>query len=117
MKCRKCNSTNTRVTVTEHHNHETWRYHRCLDCTAKYKTIEKYVNYKPGPVPGRKQKKRYAMMGEGNHRSVLTDDNIRTIRLLAAKGKKQKDIAKEYGVSESRISAIVRRKAWSHVFP
>ena len=29
MKC-DCNSTNTRVTVTEHHDHETWRYYRCL---------------------------------------------------------------------------------------
>jgi len=119
MKCRNCNSSNTRVTVTEHHKNETWRYNRCLICGTKFKTIEQYEQLKRGPASNSTwhQKNRDFIRGENNHMAVLTDNNIRRIRLLAERGIKQKDIAKEYGVSPNRISRIVRRLEWTHVYP
>lgn len=115
MNCRKCNSRYTRVTVTDHKNGETWRYCRCIDCGHKFKTIEVYAEPKPGPKPGNKQPGGMHRRGEQNHAAVLLEANVREIRRLASGGIKQKDIAVQFGISESVVSRIVRRKMWSHV--
>lgn len=115
MKCRQCNSTQTRTTVTEHRGNETWRYCRCLDCGARFKTIETYANPKPGPVPGTKVHVNTIKRGEQNGWSVLTEQNVSTIRCLAMDGVKYSDIAERFGIHESTVYRIVKRKTWTHV--
>ena len=44
MKCPKCNSKETRVSCTEDHGDFTKRYCRCLNCKARFRTTEKYLN-------------------------------------------------------------------------
>lgn len=115
MKCRYCNSLNTRVTVTEHQGNETWRYCRCLDCKAKFKTIETYAIKKRGSIPGVPQHENCVKRGESNGSSVLTEDNIRTIRQLAENKVTYDVISKKFGVCKSTVYKIVKRKRWEHV--
>jgi transcriptional regulator NrdR family protein len=115
MKCRCCNSSNTRVTATEHHLYETWRYCRCLDCDTRYKTIETYAVKKPGAVFGVKRRPNTIKRGEEHSQSVLTEANVKRIRLLAESGSPYINIAKEYGVHISTIYRIVKRKLWASV--
>lgn len=54
-----------------------------------------------------------AMANEECPTAVLTNDDVREIRLLAASRKtKQAAIAKRFGVSPATISMIVNRKTW-----
>lgn len=54
------------------------------------------------------------MPGEKNPLAKLCDDDIRRILALAG-SKGQKAIAKEFGITQSNVSLIVRRKTWAHV--
>lgn len=47
--------------------------------------------------------------------SKLTEDDVLAIRRLAERRVKQSDIARIFEVAESRISAIVNRKEWTHI--
>lgn len=115
MKCRYCNSTNTSVTVTEHHSNETWRYCKCGDCSARYKTIETYAIPKRGSKPGSSVHPRSIKKGESNGSSVLTEKNIRHIRLLAETTMTYDEIATKFGIHKSTVYRIVKRKMWAHV--
>lgn len=115
MNCRRCNSSNTRVTVTEHRGNETWRYCKCQDCDTRYKTIETYAVKKPGAIPGVKRRPVTVKRGEKNGQSVLTVANVKRIRLLAEFGATYDNIAKEYGVHSSTIYRIVKRQLWDSV--
>lgn len=53
--------------------------------------------------------------GARNGSAKLTEADVREIRRLAAEGVPQKILAVRFGVSESVISAVVRRKTWRHV--
>lgn len=48
----------------------------------------------------------------GRYNSKLTDHDVATILSLANGGKRQKQIAKDYGVCEATISNIVNHKVW-----
>lgn len=113
MNCRQCGSKETRTTATEHHDSETWRYCRCLQCDARYKTVETYARQKPGPKPNTVNPSRN--LGADNGASVLTEANVKRLRLLAARGVSQKNIAKEFGLATSTVSRIITRKMWSHI--
>jgi len=115
MRCRKCNSRNTRVIVTEHHGNETWRYCRCLDCETKYKTIETYAILKRGSIPGVPQHPNCIRRGEGGGSSVLTEQNVRDIRRLSEEKVTYKEIARRYGIHKDTVYRIVKRKRWIHV--
>ena len=54
-------------------------------------------------------------VGEAVHQSKLTAKNVLDIRARAAKGEKQAALAREYGVGETTLSYIVRRRMWKHV--
>lgn len=114
MKCRSCDSTNTRVTCTEHHGNQTKRWCRCLDCGEKFRTIECYEKSKPGPPKGSRRPGVIAR-GSAHGRSVLTEKNVLDIRKLARKGKTYKQISEIYGIGPSYISRIVNYKQWSHL--
>ena len=49
MKCPKCYSRNTRVVSTDPIKDTTKRYCRCLDCTARFTTIEKHLETAQNP--------------------------------------------------------------------
>lgn len=115
MQCRSCSSTNTRVVVTERHGYETWRYNRCEDCGAKYKTIEVYERPKTGLPPGYKAHPNQRRRGEENNLSVLTERNVLEIRRLAGEGQTYESIAKHFGIHKDSVYRIVKRKRWAHV--
>lgn len=50
-------------------------------------------------------------------RSKLDLDTVRAIRERAAAGEFQRDMAAEYGISPSSVSAIVMHKIWREVSP
>ncbi len=52
--------------------------------------------------------------GEKNNRSKLTDEQARQIKFYSFHYK-LKDLAKEYGVSTTTISAIRTNKKWKHI--
>lgn len=110
MKCRKCQSVNTRVTCTRHGQQETRRYCRCLDCGQRYVTVETYLL----PVREVKVHPRQAIKGEKNNFAVLTEENVRDIRRLAEEHTYQV-IAKRYGIHKDTVYRIVKFKRWAHV--
>jgi len=115
MRCRACNSINTRVTSTFHKNATvTIRYCRCLNCKARYQTLERYVTPKPGFMFGVKRDNNQAR-GERISSSVLTEDNVREIRKLSAAKQTYVQIAKQFGIHKDTVYKIVNRKSWAHV--
>ena len=112
MKCHQCQSTNTRVTCTDHYETLTKRYIRCLDCGCKFRTIEKYEVHKRGPKKGSKLPD---TQGSKNGFSVLTEQNILDIRKLKQEGKTNFAISVIYGINRGHVSKIVNRKVWTHI--
>lgn len=53
--------------------------------------------------------------GENNGQAKLTNEDIRTILAMWANGTRGIDIAREFGVTKSTISKIVRGDAWTHI--
>lgn len=53
--------------------------------------------------------------GEKNHKSKLTETDVKRIRRLVASGTRQSQLAKEYGVNFSTIFHIIQGKTWRHV--
>jgi transposase-like protein len=115
MNCRYCNSTNTRVTVTRQHPNETKRYCRCLDCEARYKTVETYAVLKRGALPGIRQHANCHVKGEQVGTAVLTEANVLEIRRLASDNQTYVQIAKRFGIHKDTVYRIIKRKSWTHV--
>ncbi|XOQ12649.1 MAG: hypothetical protein ACFWTY_01360 [Shouchella clausii] len=55
------------------------------------------------------------MQGTSCHYSKLTDNDIPIIRTRIANGLTQREVAEEFGVTQTTISAIIRGEAWKHV--
>lgn len=53
--------------------------------------------------------------GEDATGSKLTEESVRQIRSEHASGATQKEIAARHGVSQTLVSAVVRRVIWKHV--
>lgn len=53
--------------------------------------------------------------GSKHHHAKLTESDIPEIRRRYANGEMQATIGADYGVSQSCISSIVTREAWSHI--
>jgi transcriptional regulator NrdR family protein len=116
MRCRACNSRNTRVTSTDLTNAVlTKRYCRCLDCKAHYQTIETYAMVKRGSMFGVQQDNSRKARGERISTAVLTEDNVREIRKLSATKQTYVQIAKQFGIHKGTVYKIVNRKSWAHV--
>lgn len=54
-------------------------------------------------------------MGEKNARAVLTNDEVREIRMLRAGGTTLAVIAQRFGIGVMTVSHIVRRNTWKHI--
>lgn len=53
--------------------------------------------------------------GTAHHSAVLTDDDVRQIKLLLRNGIPQSDIAARFGVGSRAISKINLGQRWSHI--
>lgn len=53
--------------------------------------------------------------GVKSWRTTMTEEDIRFIRSTCAMGIPKKDLADQYGVSETQIYRICSREQWSHV--
>jgi len=58
---------------------------------------------------------RFLYTGEANGRAKLTEAQVKEIRAACAAGERQCDVAARYGVGQTAISDIVRRRKWRHV--
>lgn len=67
------------------------------------------VNVRDGYRNGR------SPLGEARSVAKLNDEQVRDIRLSAAKGESQRSIAARLGVCQQLVSGIVRGRRWSHV--
>lgn len=114
MKCPECNSSNTRVTCTNHFNGFTKRYCRCLDCEHKFRTVETYEYIKPGPPKGAPRPGKIAR-GESHGASFLTAQNVLEIRKMRAMGYTLKEISNKFGIAPPYVSRLVNRKNWTHI--
>ena len=110
MKCRSCNSSNTRVTCTDKLSDlVTKRYCRCLDCKAKFRTVERYEIAKPIPLES-------SLTARTAHfNSKLTPYQVRTIRHLHQTGYSNGQIALKLQMHRSTICKIVNYKTFKHV--
>lgn len=54
-------------------------------------------------------------VGERNRFALLDEEDVRTIRRLAALGATQASLKDAYGVSQQCVSAILTRATWRHV--
>ena len=54
-------------------------------------------------------------LGEDHHKSKLSAVMVIDIRRRCIKGETQQSLAAQYGVAQTTISAVVRRKTWSHL--
>lgn len=52
------------------------------------------------------------LLGSSHPRSKLNEDQVRAIR---ADGRRQIDIAIDYGIKQAQVSEIKRRVAWTHI--
>jgi hypothetical protein len=68
-----------------------------------------------GGVIAHKVKKHRTVYGMKVHSAVLTENDVREIRHLAALSLSYGDLGKTYGVSRTTISSIARRKTWRRV--
>lgn len=56
-----------------------------------------------------------AYCGTRHWKAVLEEQDVRKIRALYASGVRQTSLAVEFGVTQTQVSNIVRRKSWAHV--
>jgi len=56
-----------------------------------------------------------ANKGSAHYNATLTDDQVMEIRTRLLYGQKQKDIALDYGISQSAVSKIKNNQKWKHI--
>lgn len=56
-----------------------------------------------------------SLKGSRNGQSKLCETDVERIRDQARCGRKQRHIARQFGISEQALSAIIHRRTWQHV--
>lgn len=74
---------------------------------------ENHPRYACGSFPEVRPEQR--ARGERNAASRLTEEMVREIRRLSAKGARQVDLAERFGIAQPNISKVIRRETWAHV--
>lgn len=83
-------------------------------CNPKHLWLGDYAdNLKDAETKGRKEPLK-PMPGITNPEAFLTENEVRAIRLSAAR-KTQQEIAAFFGISQSHVSAIIHRRSWAHI--
>jgi hypothetical protein len=93
----------------------------CVDCGEPAQDWST-VNSSSGDVQGRFQPRcrkchRYhdGATGEGNPRAKLTSGKVRELRARRAEGLTYRQLAAEFGISDTSARAAVHRKTWAYV--
>lgn len=86
--------------------------HRC-DTPACTEPAHLFVGSRAENARDRDAKLRQAR-GHQNGRAKLTTAQVHQIRVLLATGAKQADVGAVFGVSQTAVSKIARRKRWAH---
>ena len=85
--------------------------HRC-DTRACYNPVHLVDGTQADNVRDIHERGRYKL---ARGRALVTEDDVRTIRKLHAKGVRQCDLARTYELDGATIWCIVHRRSWSHV--
>lgn len=67
------------------------------------------------PRCGQCHRQRDSARGVDHGNAKLTETEVLAIRKAAASGATQRAIAQQYGLAQSNVSLIVRRKTWCHI--
>jgi hypothetical protein len=79
-----------------------------------YEDCLKKGRYKPPPLPS--TIKRNLAIGDRNKSTKLTKDQVIAIREAYSNGgRRQSELAKEYGLNQSSIRDIIIRHTWKHI--
>lgn len=78
-------------------------------------TIYNIVTKKVWRKPYEHENKLGVKRGESHSMAVLTEADVKTIRLLAASGVKKTELALQYSCSKNCIQSVVQRRTWKHV--
>lgn len=54
-------------------------------------------------------------IGERHGQAKITNEIVRAIRMMRASGATQKEVARHFGIAQSNVCLIVKRKTWTHV--
>lgn len=87
--------------------------HRC-DNPACVEPSHLFLGTNDENVADKVAKQRQAR-GVTNGRANLTEQSVRAIRAEYASGETQTVLAKRYGIHQTHVSLIVRRKEWAHL--
>jgi hypothetical protein len=97
------------------------RDHACVDCGNPAQDWST-VNPSSDDIQARFQPRcrrchRYydGAVGEGNRRAKLTSGKVRELRARRADGLTYRQLADQFGISDSSACAAVNRKTWAHV--
>lgn len=101
----------------------TKKSHSSMHMKERWQTGKMQANLRPKSTETRlhmseaQQNRDFSTFARGeSHFHYLTEDQVREIRQrYAAGGVRQVDLGKEYGICQSVVSAIVRRKIWQNV--
>ena len=53
--------------------------------------------------------------GERHPESIVTEDDVRSMRTDNGRGQSLSSLAKRHGISKSQVFRIVRRESWAHI--
>lgn len=53
--------------------------------------------------------------GTAHHNAKLAPDKVRAIREAVARGQSKREVAKDFGISDTHVGHIVHHRAWRHV--
>ena len=84
---------------------------RCANCHR----IKSYQDRYGGHEPDMTLPPKRLAYGEDSGGAVLAEKQVVEILRRLSKGERQNALAKEYGVNNSTISCIARRKTWAHL--
>ncbi|GAF87127.1 unnamed protein product, partial [marine sediment metagenome] len=70
---------------------------------------------KIGLIKSQKGTKHPNTAGEKHPLAKLNNENIKEIRQRYSNGEKQKDIARDFNISQKQVSKIIRKERWKHV--
>lgn len=102
MRCPECAGV-TRVVTTAQKSDGTHRWIRCQECDHMFRTREQVF------IEGSKHR------GEAVDNAILTEDDIRLIRKRREEGWSYRRLTSVYGINESHLAAICKRRSWAHV--
>lgn len=83
--------------------------------TGERNGSHRYPERRAGMRNGRHTKPESTCRGEKQHSAKLTEQQVRDIRATPLRCGTQAHLARQYSVSATLISAIIKRKIWTHI--